>query len=491
MKINLLKILSLLLCLTFVGSLFAVAGCDQDAGEESKFEIKENNPLPDIEPYRVFNMYSAFSKQEGVEYSFEGYYVNDKEIVKDIVFDGATFVISADNAVFANVTITGKKGAETAIKELSFDVKGEPDVVDNGYADLWCEPNISKTISYNPKYIKDGNSSVKVSFSGYYNTYGTQFANLMGHLCTVDGGIYDTDYFSIYKEADQNKAWEDAVMTFWVYYSGAPKGHEDAALEMGFRFSHINSAQLPAGARRDYDFGDVPIIDCELNEWKQIAIRFKDLHKTTPLELNFEKYKSGWTSNDEVLEMCDCVNFKCRLSHEDYESMDVKYMYSFYFDAIDILTYADFIKKYPDYDFASDDGGKGFDYGDTIVDKFNIENWRNGNKGISFDYSFVSPEGEHPNDLLYFYQWKGEGYEWERLTEMVEIDFENMSASSGKIIDLGDGKFRYELMFEDVPINAVTGQEANGDETANIIWFQNYATRLLTGNYKEIDAYSE
>ena len=74
---------------------------------------------------------------------------------------------------------------------------------------------------------------------------------------------------------------------------------------------------------------------------------------------------------------------------------------------------------------------------------------------------------------------------------MVELNFADNTATSGKIIDLGDGKYRYELMFADVPVTAEEGKEPNGSETANVIWYQNYPTKLLTGNYKEINAYSE
>ena len=492
-RIFLITMISLL----FVPLILCV-GCsrnndDNDASAE--LAIVEIKPLAVIEPYKEFDMNNVFVQDDGVSYSFEGFYSTTKGSFKDIVFNGSKFKISADDAEIANITITAEKGDQTVSKELSLTVDGKLDVVDNGYIQLWKEDYVAKSANYNPAYVKDGNSSIKVTCNGYYTVEGSQFANLLGHLATVDGGIYDTDYFSIYQKANQEDAWKDAVMTYWVYYSGAPKGHEDVKLEIGYRFAHNTYEQLPKNAQRDFDFTGASIKECNLGEWTQIAIRLKDVYKTTPLFLDWEQWRTGNVGNDNLYDICDIVNFKCRLYSEEYESRDRKYIYSFYFYGGDILTYDDFTQKYPDYEFepSSIPPLQENENEDTTVirsweNEFTVENWRNSGKGISFDYSFVNPASSAENDAFWFFE-SVDG-EWHRLTNQIAIDFNNKVADCGKVIDLGNGKFRYELMFSDAPINMDDGQEASGNEKANLIYFVEYPTVLNVSNFQVIDQYS-
>ena len=485
------KRLSLICIITIIAAVFGatvlLAACNKKDDE-----IVLKNPLPVIEPYKDFDITSVFEYKEGYSYEYSGYFVNDKGTQRDLTFDGSVFKISVANAQYADITIVGKKEDKTLEKTVRLSVEGNPEPVDKGFSDLWDEDIITKTLNYNPDYIKEGSSSVKVNFNGYYNQYGTQFTSLRGHLYYDKiFKIYDTDYFSIYRESDQGKAWEDAIMTFWVYYANTPKDHADTILDIGYHFCLNSKEDLPEGAQKDFDFGQAPLSYCRPNEWTQIAIRFKDLNKLTPLYLDTELLAKGWRSQEELLAICDLLNFKCRVAHADYESVDTKYTYTFYFDAVDILSYDSFIEKYPDFDF-------GVDNGNTVADKFSIDNWKQGDKGLSFVYSFVEPEGDHSCDAFGIYQNKGEN--WKRLTELINLDFNRKKAycivddsevECGKIIELGNGRYRYELIFADAIANLAPGETTTGNETANLIWFADYSTKLLTSDFKEIDSYSK
>ena len=473
----------------------ALVGCGGDTGNDNnegggnsvKISITLKNPLPVIEPYKEFDMNSTFFAEEGIDYSFEGEYSTDKEVTRSITFNGSKFTLSVDNAVFANITITGEKDGKSASKEISLGVEGKVDVVDNGYINLWKESEISNNACYNPDYIKEGNSSVKVSFSGYYNVAGTQFANLPGHLATVQGGIYDTEEFSIYKKADQAAAWEDAVMTFWIYYANAHKGHEDAKLDIGYRFAHCTTKTPQGIPQSDFDFQD--LTECALGEWTQVAIRFKDLYKTTPLYLDIERWRIGWGSNDELMTFSDTINLKCRLYSEDYESREAKYIYTFYLDGVDIMTYADFAAAYPEFKFKNTSSGEeGYDY-QGWANQFSIANWKTSGKGIAFDFTLANPEEYPEMDIIALFD--GSGAEWKRISDMIGINFDEEIAEYGRLINLGNDKYRYELMFADVPLNTTAGEEATGHENANILYFTNYPTHLLVSNFTVIDSYSE
>lgn len=484
------KRLSLICIITMIAAV-SVAAFSLTACNKKDDEIVLKDPLPVIEPYKDFDVTSVFENKEGYSYEYSGFFVNDKGTQRDLTFDGSIFKISVANAQYADITIVGKKENKTLETTVRLSVEGNPEPVDKGFSELWDEDIITKTLNYNPDYIKEGSSSVKVNFNGFYNHYGTQFTSLRGHLYYDEiFKIYDTDYFSIYQKSDQEKAWEDAIMTFWVYYANTPKDHADTILDIGYHFCLNSKENLPDGEQKDFDFGQAPLSYCRPNEWTQIAIRFKDLNKLTPLYLDTELLAKGWRSNDQLLAICDLLNFKCRVSHADYESVDTKYSYTFYFDAVDILTYEDFSIKYPDFDF-------GVDNGNTVSNKFSIESWGQGAKGLAFTFGFADTDGARDNDAFGIYQDKGEN--WIRLTELINLDFNRKKAycvvddsevECGKIIELGNGKYRYELMFVDATLNLAPGETTTGYETANLIWFANYSTKLLTSDWTEISSYS-
>ena len=446
---------------------------------KEKFEIVAAEKLPDVEPYKDFDLTKAIVTEDGVEYEYSAVYVSDSGDEQELELKGTTINVPKSSG-FVRVTVSAEKNKKTDTKVIDLNIKGVGDAVDEGFNILWGEDTVKKAVNYDPQYIKEGGSSLKVSFAGYYLDYGTQFANFLGRLCTVEGGVYDDKYFSIYKDhkEDQEEAWKDAVITFWIYYSATPKNHPDTKLDIGYYFKHRDGAEVAPQYMRSYEFGESPLVACEPGQWTQIAIRLKDLGKVDQLYFNYEKYVRMVF---DVGKDCDIISFKCRVSDPDYNSGEIKYTYSFYMDGFDIITYDDFTRKNPSFDF-------GVNWGDTVNGKVAVENWLSGGKGISFEYSFVDPENVGVDTFALYFD--GDGGEWQRLTDWITIDFMANSANVGRIIDLGGGRYRYELMFEDAVLNSAAGEEPDGTETVNLIWYSDYNTKLMTSNYKVISAYS-
>lgn len=479
----------LLIVVTFSATALMV-GCSENKGDQNPvFEIKEVEKLPFVEPYKNFDILTSFEREDGVTYDYSVKYVDDMGDESDLELSDSFIYVEKDKG-YVVVSVSAVKGEEKAEKDITLTIQGTPDAVDNGFSILWGEEGIiKKNLNYNPEYIKDGNSSLKVSFGGYYYEYGTQIANFLGRLCTVESGTYDENYFSIYKDHkdDQEEAWKDAVISFWVYYANTPKNHPDAKLDIGYRFRHNDGEEVSAPYARDYEFGDSPIVSCEPGQWTQVAIRLKDLGKVTALHFNYEKYVRMVFNIDTD---CDFLSFKCRVSDEDYNSGEVKYTYSFYMDGVNISTYADFVRDNPSFDF-------GADHGATVSGQYLIENWLEGDKGISFEYSLDDPDTAGVNSFALF---ASDASGWYRLTEWINIDFINNvayvgedteSGRCGKIVDLGNGKFRYELMFEDATLNLASGEEPDGTETLNLLYYRDYNTKIKSSEYKVIGAYSE
>ena len=444
---------------------------------EEELIIVESDPLPTVLPYTDFDVKKAIVEQSGVAYSYSNAkYIDDYGQEADIELNGNILKAEYDSGSVV-FTVSANEGKRNAQKEITLSIVGEPDAIDAGFNTLWGEDYITKSINYNPQYVKDGKSSVKVTFGGYYVDYGTQYADLTGRLDNKDG-FYDNNYYSIYKEANQEEAWKDAVFTFWIYYSNTPRNHPDAKLDIGYRFRHHDGEVVAPEYLRDYEFGQTPIVSCKLGQWTQIAIRLKDLGKVT--EMYLDHLRHYMMVFDNTID-CDLLCFKCRVYDDDYSSGSIKYNYSFYMDGVDIMTYDDFTNKYPTFDFGSD-------YGATVSNKINIANWLDGNKGLSFVYSLVDPDdiGFEPDTFALYYT----DPDWKRLTEYITIDFELQEASVGRVIDLGNGKYRYELMFVDCTPNIAPGEEPDGTETVNLIYYNVYNTKIKTGEYKAINAYS-
>ena len=505
-----------ILSLTLILTALLCAGCNNNNGT-NVFKIAEKNPLPKIEPYKEFDAKTAIIVEDGVEYSFEGYYSNSKGVEKDIVFNGSKFTINAANADVAIITVSAVKGKETDQKEIALSIQGNPDEIDYGVYGCYADGVITKTYNYDPKYIKEGDSSLKVAFSGYYeaNEYGAQFSVMNGRLCTVEGKnctYHDNDY-SIYKYEDQEKAWEDAVMTFWVYYENTPKTDQETKLDIGYRALWHAGEPLPDDVQKDFDFGQPSVIvtQCALGEWTQIAIRFKNLNKVTPLYINEDRYKEGWTSDKQLNEICDLLSFKCRVKADDLISDDpdnsIKYNYSFYFDGLDVLTYSDFVEKYPEFELPDVDQGRVILPESIIrnVDFSNVAtNFSSSGKAFVFDYKAIDDD-TNTGDTVKFSLW-GRNWGLPRRTELITVNvvtnevtfkeesdggeepIDSVERSIGSVEELEDGWYRVCIPAGDLPIN--TTEEATGEETIGMIYFNEVEHAFEVNNigFVEVDS---
>ena len=61
--------------------------------------------------------------------------------------------------------------------------------------------------------------------------------------------------------------------------------------------------------------------------------------------------------------------------------------------------------------------------------------------------------------------------EWNRLSNMITIDFSNMTANVGTLTAKGDGWYSYSLDLHDVPLNTSSKEESFGDETLKLLYF--------------------
>ena len=467
------KTVSIIISAALLFSALLCVGCSKDIG------IVVKDPLPTIEPFKEFDAKSAIVVEDGVEYSFEGYYANSKGVETAIEFNGSKFTINAVNAEVAVITAQAVKGEKSVKKEISLSIKGNPDEIDQGLYDSYADGVISNGLNYDPKYIKDGNSSLKVSFSGYYeaNEWGAQFSTINGRLCTVEGGVYDDKYYSIYKYEDQAKAWEDAVMTFWVYYANTPKDHRDTKLDISYRVLWHEDEPLPEEVQKDFDFGQSPVTQCNLGEWTQIAIRFKDLNKVTPLFLDFDRYKFGWTTDQQLHEICDILSFKCRVKADDLISGGdadkmIKYNYSFYFDGLDVLTYSDFIEKYPDSDINKSKEITPQSITKNLNTASELKSFSSSGMTFVFDYKAVDSD-ENTGDTIQFSLW-GRNWGTPRRTELITVNLATNEATFGEtpignVEELGEGWYRVSIATSDLPINTEEG--ATGAETIGMIFF--------------------
>lgn len=479
------KILFIIFILMLITSAVSFFGCNGKNNDEVEDELKIRFVDEDIiiSPYQEYDVDSFVVHEVGVEYSYSGVYLTSKGAMKEIKFNGTKIIIPA-NDVVAEITVCAKKDEDIKEEILTISVQGESDKIDAGFKQLYKDDSISKNLNFNPKYIKDGKSSLKVTFNGYYQEYGTQFANLPGHLSTQEEGIYDTNYYSIYREADVNEAWKDAVMYFWVYFDTAPTECVNPVLDLGYRFLTRDGTTI------NLDFTQTPVTSIEQKKWTLFTIRFKDICQTEDLYLNVDDYYY-WATYDGSF---DQLNFKCRLKDSAYSNPDnpVLYNYSFYIDGINITTYDKFNEQFPDYMWGSD-------YGATWDEKLVIENWKNSGKGISVEFTlkdellssntfalfskvFVPGDPNIPNS--------NDRYEWIRLSDYIVIDFNSGVATKGKLINFQNGKYRYELMMDDVDENPIIGEEPTGNETMSLIYFNGYFNKLFVTEFNIIDSYS-
>lgn len=459
------KLLFIVFTILFCCSALSFVACSNGDVEKSQFKIKFTSDKITISPYVEYDVDSFVVHEAGVNYSYDGYYMTSSGGMKEISFDGTKFTVPSNDAV-AEINVTAEKDKDIIEELLVIVVQGEGDRIDEGYNELYADEPINKSVNFNPKFIKEGNSSIKVNFRGYYKSYGTQFAAVPGHLITKEDGIYDLDYFDIYKEPNVEEAWKDAVMYFWVYFDKAPEECTNPVLDLGYRL-------LTRDRTIDLDFGQSPITPINKGSWSLYTVRFKDVGQTKDLYMNYEEYFNPHTYENSF----DQLNFKCRLKDSLYETGMKSYSYTFYFDGINITTYEKFNEEFPNYDWGSD-------FGNTWENKLSIDNWKDSGEGMAVDFSLK--DSIVGNNVFALFD-----KDWNRLSDYITLDFENVVASCGNLIKIADNNYRYELMMSDVSFNQVPEEEPTGNERFSLVYFNEYNNKMYVTEFSTINNYSE
>jgi len=309
------------------------------------FGVKVAKSLPEsIKPFKTIDVMDYIIKEEGVTYEFSGIYLNDRMKEVEMVFDGSKTIVKQDNTI-AEISIEATKGNEYAVANIALSVTGEPDELDNGISGLWHEESITTSMNYDPTYIKDGDSSIKVVFNGYYKNDGVQFACITGHLSNRDkiGAYnYDEKYLSIYKEEDVKEAFEDAYVCFFVYNDmkdQSENGYDDR-ISFGVRIK-----ESPYSGTVDMDWYNSPKVYAERGEWTFVYFSLKDIGKTTDFYKDLDTYYTSGISDQVYRASYDALNLKLLGKNLPYEKGSttqydsaVKYTFSCYIDGYDIMS---------------------------------------------------------------------------------------------------------------------------------------------------------
>lgn len=462
----------IILLIWVLAACFLIASCGKKQQEPKKL-IKET---PVIAPYKEFDLSTIMNKEAGVTYTYSGIYLNSRGNEKTITFDGDKFTIPENDTVAEiDIEYNGKT------EHVALSVIGYEDVIDEGMISLWCEDSIAKTANFNPQYIKEGNSSIKVTFNGYHVNYGTQFICLCGHLSNNDGkGIYDRPYYSIYKEENVEEAWKDAVFYYWVYNTIQPSDKYDSTdLEFGCRIKTRDD-------KVNFDWGPANVQVAKAGEWTMYVLRLKNFGVTKDLEKDIDAFYSS--SAVAWAESYDSLNMKVRglnQAKDEFGNVDtsIKQNYVFYVDGFNFCSYKQFKEMYPDYDIDSQA------VSDTWKSEVTpIDNWKNSGKGISFDFKLKDPASGATN-----YKFSLLNSEWDRLSDYITLDLASVTASYGRLTKKSDNVYHYELMFSEINFNTQDAPKfvPDGTETFGMIYFREYPAKMLMSYFTVITNYSE
>lgn len=461
----------IILLVWLIAACLIIASCGKKE-EEPKKLIKDT---PTIAPYKEFDLSTIMNKDDGVTYTYSGYYLNSRGNEKTIEFNGDKFSIPENDTVAEiDIEYSGKT------EHVALSVVGFEDVIDKGMIECWNEDSISKSANFNPQYIKEGDSSVRVTFNGYYNAYGTQFINITGHLSNNDGkGCYDVNYYSIYKEENVEEAYKDAIFYYFVYNDIKTSDKYDSTdLELGCRLrTHDDTVNT--------DWGPANIQVFKSGEWNMYVLRFKnfgidhDLYKD--LEAFYASASTGWEDT------WDAVNLKCRgtnLAKDEFGVVDttIKQTYTFYVDGFNICSYRQFKEMFPDYDIDS------IAVSDTWRSEITpVDNWKNSGKGISFDFKLAEA---NPSATYYRFSLLSN---WDRLTDYIQLNLDTVTTNYGRLTKVSEDTYHYELMFSDAAFNTSDAPrfEPDGSELFDLIYFRDYPEKLFMSYFTVITNYSE
>ena len=294
--------------------LLSFAACNEQSDGGSKAEgplkietVKVITPAYLDEPYDIMQIllpqdgvkYSATARYTDVtldpetnEYSFQEHELE----VKDLYF---TPVSMKDTIV----TITAKRGKETATKIVSVATTVRADPLDDLYKSTgtlgWAEAGISKSVSNDSRYLKgeDSKTSLHVKFDGVEpHEWGQSFLNLSSEMAQK----YFTD-----------QIWSNAIVTFWVY------NPMDQDIEFQLV---INDSTRPVMTDWTRVEGEFRRQFAKAGEWTQIFFSLRRLGTTHRLINN--QYSAE--------------NLFVKMQYSGF-SLTQNYQFEFYLDGLDVV----------------------------------------------------------------------------------------------------------------------------------------------------------
>ena len=226
----------------------------------------------------------------------------------------------------------------TASVEVTVEYRS--DAVDEAILATWCDPELQKTLNHDKAYLREGsNSSVKLFYAGT-NTHpkGVNFNS-------IDGTLLD-EHWSITKEEDPEKAWENAVVSFWVYNPG------ESALLFCPRINY-------AATGLDLDWKEELIQEAAPKQWTHIYFSYRALGITA----NFFFDEDGYFAPGGKQEDDYDVNYMKVQSADAPEDGTKMYSFTAYIDNYDIVAYNDETKdQFPGLDTTKPEESEAYDY---------------------------------------------------------------------------------------------------------------------------------
>lgn len=286
-----------------VVALALLAGCEQlpskpALNNATSFELKTVKVVPTAYLGDAYDLFDVILPEKDVEYSATACYV-DIETKTDHPLEVVDMYFTPEKVQETVVTITATKGDEIATKIVYIPTSIHADPLDAAFCGGWSDPGFSKNVSIDPNFIKDGATSVHVSWN------------------SVDPHIGGNTIFPLLSEATAlytDQTWENAIVTFWVY------NPNDKYIE--FQFRHC-------GEDFDTDFTDregPQKLFALPGQWTQV----------------FYSVRKGGTVG---VPDRDKQYLGLKFRYEDYSTTEA-YAFDFYVDGFDVVP----AEMYPDVD---------------------------------------------------------------------------------------------------------------------------------------------
>ena len=419
---------SFLLILLATAILAAFAGCNQhgsskDSGNLTVDTVEIITTAYLDEPYDLTNVILL---EEGVEYSATAVYSkavrneeNNTYTITKETLEVNDLSFTPKEVVEIFVTITAKRGKETASKVICVPVAVRAEPLDELYQSNGLlgasDPGISKSVNIDPIYLKGEGSttSLHITFNGVDPH---SWGNTLMELANAEAQKYFSD-----------TTWENAILTFWVY------NPNDKPIEFQLRILDERS-----GTNIDWNDADGPHKQiAEPNQWTQVFFSLRKLGTTSRLT------KSEYNM--------DTLNLKFR-----YGAYSTKQSYSFdfYFDSLDIVD----ASAYPDVDSKYILSNEDLDQG-----------WENmmmdiGWQGVYTEYDYETIQGEDSTCSLkaYFNNEKALTNSFICLSPQEEGTFENLDMTGGTL----SGYFKFENMEPRVTVDIINKGWQSSNEVA-------------------------